>query len=514
MRSTHLLQFCTRYKRSHNGGEAEPSLPSLMKISFFGAAGEVTGSCYLVESARARVLVDFGQHQGGRESDEKNRIVPPIRAKELDAVVVTHAHIDHTGRLPLLAREGYRGVIFATPATYDLVKIMLKDAAHLQQMDAARTSMWNQRKGKPPVAPLFDLDDVERVLSLFQPVELEARKEVAPGITIRFFEAGHILGSASVEMLVEDGGADQGATKRVVFSGDIGPKSMPIMRDPVVPGEADGLAADLVILESTYGDRDHRPLAGTVAELEEIVREAVWEKEKILVPAFAVGRSQLLMHFMGEIEKSGRMPRFPVYLDSPMAVAATEAYRAHSKTLDAGARAQVREGKFLLEMPDVIATESAAQSRAINDVVGAAVVIAASGMCTGGRIMHHLKHNLWRKGVNVVIVGFQSQGSLGRRLVEGAKLVRVLGEPIAVRAKIHTLGGLSAHAGQSELLDWGVRAVCGGVGKSTPKRARVVLTHGEQKQRTILGGLLEAKLGTGESGVRIEKPMWGESIEL
>lgn len=496
-----------------------------MKISFYGAAGEVTGSCQLVEvgdsgngqGPRARVLVDFGQHQGDRTADARNRVMPPIEPRGLDSVVVTHAHVDHTGRLPLLVREGFRGRIYATAATCDLTRVLLRDAASLQAMDARRSSQRAMRRGAPAVEPLFTPEDVELVIERLTPIAFGQRIEVAPGVKIRAFDSGHILGSASIEMEVQEpGGA---GSKRIVFSGDIGPRGVPILRDPVVPGEAEGLGADLVVLESTYGDRDHRPLAQSLDEVSEIVREAVWEKEKVLVPAFAVGRAQLLMHCMAELQEGGRVPRFPVYLDSPMAREASDAYRAHARLLDEEARDDVRRGRFLLDHPDVVCTCSAAESRALNDRPGAAVIIAGSGMCTGGRILHHLKHNVWRKGVHVLMVGYQASGTLGRMLVERRPLVRVLGETLLVRAKVHTVGGLSAHAGQAELAEWAARAVgrgadggagkAGAGGKPAGGAPRIVLTHGEERPRAVLGALLEQRLGA-----RVEMPMWGQSVTV
>lgn len=471
-----------------------------MNVTFFGAAGEVTGSCTLVETKRARVLVDFGQHQGNHDSDQRNRDLPPISPDTLDAVVITHAHIDHIGRLPLLTRHGHRKPIYATAATRDLMRIMLRDAGSLQLMDAKRDNQRNVRQGRPLVEPLFTPEDVEHVLELVQPVAFGQRIEVAPGIKIRYFDSGHIIGSASIEMLCED----KSGVKRIVFSGDVGAKGMPILRDPVVPGEDEGRRADLIVLESTYGDRDHRPLAETLDELTTIVKEAVWAKEKILIPAFAVGRAQTVLYFLGELAETGRLPRFPVFLDSPMAKEASELYRMYPRLLDNEAQAVMREHRFLLDNEDARCTCSVEESRAINNHQGAAVVVAGSGMCTGGRILHHLKHNLWRKGVHVIIVGYQAHGTLGRKLVDGASMVRIWGEPIMVRATIHTVGGLSAHAGKSDLLDWARRAA-----GARPNQARFVLNHGEDIPRASLAAAIQTSLGA-----EVMMPIWGERIEL
>lgn len=465
---------------------------STMKIQFLGAAGEVTGSCYLLDTGAARVLLDFGMFQGSRQDEARNGTIPGFDARRLDAVVLTHAHVDHVGRMPLLARGGFAGRIWATPATIDLARVILEDSAEIQMADAARQNLRRQRMGGSALEPAHTKEDVERVLKLFVPIEYGTPTTIASGIEARFVDAGHIIGSASVELTVREGGR----AKVVCFSGDIGVKGHPLMRDPTTFDHA-----DLVVMESTYGDRDHRPLADTVREFEEIIKHAVWEKQKVLIPAFAVGRTQVLMYHLCELGRGGRVPGFPVYIDSPMAAAATEIHRKFRQDLDPEARAILAYG----ERPDCVTrfafTRTADESRRLNDQQGCMVVIAASGMCTGGRILHHLKHNLWRKGVQVVIAGYQGHGTLGRRLVEGAKVVRVLGDWIQVRADIHTLGGFSAHAGQGELMDW--------ARGWAPTKPRVYLTHGEDPARLALAGRLEKELG-----LRPMMPVYGEVIEL
>lgn len=463
-----------------------------MRLRLFGATGEVTGSCFLVETSKARVLVEFGMFQGGMLAERKNRRIPPIRAQHLDAVVVTHAHLDHTGRLPLLVGLGYTGKIHATEATIDLTELILADSAQIQAMDAEWYSRRRERGGRGPVSPLYTGRDVEAVMRMFEPIAYDEHRQIAPGIMIRMVDAGHILGSASIEMIIED----EGERRVVVFSGDIGPSGVPIMRDPARLDHA-----DVVLLESTYGDRDHRSLSETVAEFEAIIKGAAWEKEKVLIPSFAVGRTQSLIYHLGELNRNHRVPSIPVYLDSPMGISATELYRRHKHLFDEDARILIERGEAPLDIPDLHYTRTAEESRKLNDIWGAAVILAGSGMSTGGRILHHYKHNLWRQNVQVVIVGYQSEGTLGRRLVNGEKRVRVLGEWIAVRAKVHTLGGFSAHAGLHDLLLWAEPLAKG--------RPRFVLTHGEDRQRASLAKELESRFGAA-----VERPSNGQVLTL
>lgn len=463
-----------------------------MKLSFHGAAGEVTGSCYLLETSRARVLVDCGAFQGTSDADEKNAARPLFDPARLDAVVLTHAHIDHCGRLPRLYDLGCAAPLFATPATCDLTPIMLKDSAKMAAQDAAYATRKNLKRGGPAVDPLFDEKDVERVLAAFRPVPFGKAQEVAPGVSIRFFDSGHILGSASIEMTVEDAGTK----KVIVFSGDLGPYGTPIMNDAVTPPHA-----DVVILESTYGDRDHRPLDATLAEFNAIIHDAVWRKERVMIPAFAVGRTQQMLYYLSELGAKGNLPDFPVYVDSPMATAATQLYRKHQESLDHDARRALHYATSNGSKPTFRFTESVEESKSLNDAVGAFVVIAGSGMCNGGRIQHHFLHGLWRRDSHVVIAGYQSEGSLGRRLVEGAKRVWLLGEDVDVRAQVHTLGGFSAHAGQSGLVGW-MR------GLAAPK-PRMFLTHGEAKGREGLAAKLREQYG-----LESHLPGFGEQVEL
>ncbi len=461
-----------------------------MQIRVFGAAGEVTGSCYLVQTDRARLLLDFGLHQGGADADKRNRNLPPIAVQDLDAVVLTHAHLDHSGRTPLLAREGYRGPIYATPATIDLCEILLKDAAHLQQLDAERSN--RRHAGARHAEPLYTGDDVERLLPRFEPAEYDHPVEVAPGITCRWVDAGHILGSASVEMICMDGGA----TRTIVFSGDIGPRGAPLLKDPVTFDRA-----DLVFLESTYGDRDHRSMDDSLDEFVSIIESAQTPEGKVIIPAFAVGRTQQLLYFIGELRRQGRLTEPRVYMDSPMAITTTDLYCRHKELFDKESRAILEQRDSCLHIPGLRIARTPQESMAINRLGDGVIVLSASGMCTGGRILHHLKNNLWKEQAHLLIVGFQAQGTLGRRLVDGQKNVSIMGEPIRVKAHVHTLGGFSAHAGQTELLEW--------LTPIAPSAPRVMLTHGENEPRKTLSDLIERELR-----LTPELPEFGDTIEL
>jgi metallo-beta-lactamase family protein len=451
-------------------------------LTFHGAAGEVTGSCYLLETPRARILVDFGMFQGGHDSRRKNQRVPLIRPRQLDAVVLTHAHLDHCGRLPLLVQGGFEGPIYATPATISLAHIILRDAAMLQEADAASENRRRMRQDRPAVQPLYTARDATAVMRLFEPVAYEEHREIAPGIEIRLVDAGHILGSASVQMTVRDRATEKEKPRTIVFSGDIGVKGSPLLRDPT-PLEH----ADVLVLESTYGDRDHRQRKQTIEELIEIVETAQAEDGKVLIPAFAVGRTQDVVYHLGQAVRAGRPKTLNAYIDSPMAIETSELYKRSRQLFDKETAAMWRGGHPPLEFPGLQYVRTPQQSRRLNTIRGGMIVIAGSGMCTGGRIVHHLRHGLWQPSTHIVFVGYQAEGTLGRELVDGAERVRILGEPIAVKAGIHTLGGFSAHAGQTDLIGWT---------ESLRKSVReVYLTHGEQPQRRGLARALRHHLG-------------------
>jgi metallo-beta-lactamase family protein len=447
----------------------------MIKLGFFGAAGEVTGSCYLVSTDRAQIMVDMGMHQGEKAADEHNRRLPPLDLRKLDAVVLTHAHLDHCGRLPLLAKNGYQGQIHCTAPTAGITEIILRDSARLQAQDFARF-MRHVHGKQVHRDPLYSEHDVERTLPSLTKLDYDERKEIADGIGIKFVDAGHILGAASVQMNVSDGKR----TVTVAFSGDVGPTSAPIVRDPITP-----TPADVVLLESTYGDRDHRPLADTLDEFLSILRHAQAAGAKVIIPAFAVGRAQDLIYHIGQFVRSGKLNSMNVYLDSPMASSVSHLYARHTDVCDDAARRLLGQQLHPLNFPGLSYTESVEDSKWLNDATGAMVIIAANGMCTGGRILHHLAHHLPVRNTHVVIVGYQGQGTLGRRLVDGADIVSIYGRHIPVRAKVHTLGGFSAHAGQSGLVRWAA--------PFQQARPRLFLTHGEDRPRAILRDHLKSR---------------------
>jgi metallo-beta-lactamase family protein len=411
-----------------------------MKITVHGAGGgEVTGSAYLVQTHDANVLVDLGLFQGARKVENYNHLPKKGAFDKLNAVVLTHAHLDHTGRLPLLTKAGYRGPIHATPATIDFTDLILRDSAQLQKSDVEHQNRRRQRMGQPLLEPLYEQQDMEQLRPLFRPLDYNQPTELAPGISVRAVEAGHMLGSVSLELTV----GDEGKQKIVIFSGDLGPRGAPLHRD-FTPFRH----ADIVFMESTYGDRDHKSLKDTAIETREVVKKAVEAGAKILVPVFAVGRTQLLLYLLAGAFQRGTLSPFPIYIDSPMAIAATKLYGKHVELFDDEAKAMHQSGELLEQLDTVKFCKTADDSRALNAIKGPCMIMAGAGMCTGGRILHHFRYNLAHRGTTVLIVGYQGHGSLGRMLVDGKHAVTILGEKIPVRASVHTFGGLSGHAGQ------------------------------------------------------------------
>lgn len=455
-------------------------------LTFIGAIQEVTGSCYLLETRDGiRVLLECGMRQGGsaskgtRDNEAANSAPFPFDPKALDAVVLSHAHLDHSGLLPRLVKEGYKGPIYATESCCDLLELMLKDSAHIQEKDAEWESRWRARLGRPPVSPLYTLEDASRALNQRRRVSYGSTIDVARGIRVTFHNAGHILGSAIVEIEIHE----FGVTRRLVFSGDLGNTCSPLMRTPTPLTRA-----DVVLLESTYGDRDHRDSNETLEELAGILAQAQRDGGNVLIPAFAVGRTQDLIYYLGRFYQEGRLPQQVVYLDSPMAAEANRIYLQHINEFADSDREYMRgtgTAKVGEWLPVLRTTQSVDESIALNRIQSGAIIIAGSGMCTGGRIVHHLKHNLWREECHIVFPGFQARGTLGRAIVDGASTVRILRQRIGVRAQIHTLGGFSAHAGQSQLIQW--------VGHFEHK-PELYLIHGEREKMDVLQKALHERL--------------------
>jgi metallo-beta-lactamase family protein len=464
-----------------------------MKITLLGAAGgEVTGSAYLLQTNTANIMVDCGLFQGSRKLENSNRLPTAAAMKQLHAVVLTHAHLDHTGRLPLLTRFDYQGPIYATSATMALAELILKDSAYLQGEDAKRQNRRRAEAGKPPIEPLYTQKEVDRLHPLYRPLRYDHPTEVAPGVSVRAVEAGHILGSASLELSVEDGGRK----KVLVFSGDIGPRGAPLHRDPV-PFKR----ADLVFMESTYGDKEHPSLAETAIAAREAVKETIEQRGRVLVPVFAVGRSQLLLYLLAGAFKRRTLTPFPIFLDSPMAIRATDIYRRNAELFDEEAIAMRRSGDLSTHLRTVKICQKAADSMALSRKPGPWMVLAGAGMCTGGRILNHLQNHLPDPTTLLLMVGYQSRGSVGRALSDGAKEVRIAGRKVPVRAKTHLLGGLSGHAGQSDLLNW--------FGSLASSRPRVILTHGEDVPRKALRARIQERFG-----IAAEMPGYRDVIEF
>jgi metallo-beta-lactamase family protein len=436
----------------------------------------------MLETDAATVLVDFGMFQGDKDDDARNVVPGDVHRATVNAVLLTHGHLDHSGRLPMLIRDGYRGPIYCTQGTRDIAEVILNDAAHIQVSDYERKQRRAQRSGRKLSrydVPLFDQEDVDQALSQIVIVEYGVMLPVAKGMQAVFHDAGHLLGSASVELRIQD--ADR--ERIVVFSGDVGPQHLPFLRDPEPP-----MKADVVVLESTYGDRDHRSLEETLREFQQIIVDAVERKGKIFIPSFAIGRAQQMMFHIAEMVRSKRIPAIPIFLDSPMAIKADAVYRKHTELFDAETSHLVEGGQLMHDLRSVRVCVTADESKAINDEQGPFIVIAGSGMCTAGRIMHHIRNSISDPTSHFVIVGYQARGSLGRKLVDGAPGVKIMGEYHDVRAQIHTLGGFSAHAGQTELLDWFGTVAQSGV-------STLLLTHGEDRARNPLRDKIQERFG-------------------
>lgn len=455
-----------------------------MKLRFLGASGEVTGSSYLVESEDCRFLVDCGMFQGGSDADRKNLAALDFDVRTLDFVLLTHAHLDHSGLLPRLVSFGYRGPVYATTATASLLPVMLKDSAHIHEKEAqwetARRRAKRKRDNAPvrDVAPLYTIAQAEACVRQLEGRPYDTLFSPHPNVEIRFRDAGHILGSAIIELWLRHGSA----RRKIVFSGDLGQPARPVVRDPTPIDEA-----DVLLVESTYGNRNHRTLESTVEELVEAVeRTFSGQGGNLIVPAFALGRTQELLVLLADLTQSGRLPPLKVFVDSPLAKTATQLTLQHADLLDEQAR-RLFGAALRGELPlEIRFTESVEDSKSLNTIRSGAIIIAASGMCDAGRIKHHLLQHLARTECAVLITGFQARGTLGRKIVDGMPRVQIFGEEVPVRAKVYTLGGLSAHADQSALLHWL------GAFKRAPRACYVV--HGEEEIATAFAALIRERL--------------------
>lgn len=463
-----------------------------MRLIFIGANHEVTGSCHVLEVCGRYILVDCGMEQG---TDDFETAELPMNIADIDYVLLTHAHIDHSGMLPLLYARGFRGDVIATPATVDLCDIMLKDSAHIQMTEAEWKNRKGQRAGKEPVVPIYDMNDAEGVLEHFVSCDYDKVMDLCEGVKVKFSDAGHLLGSASIEVWINEDGEE----RKIVFSGDIGNLNRPIIKDPSYINDA-----DYVVMESTYGDRYHNADVDYVSELAGICQRTFDRGGNVVIPAFAVGRTQEMLYYFRKIKEEGLVKghSFEVYVDSPLAVEATQIFNENiAECFDEEAMELVRNGINPLRFPGLTLSVTSNDSIAINSDNKPKVIISASGMCEAGRIRHHLKHNLWRKECTVVFVGYQANGTLGRILLEGASEVKLFGEPIEVMAEIVKLEGVSGHADKAGLIKW--------ITSFDNRLKQVFVVHGEDEVSTGF-----AKCLCDEYGLNASAPYSGAEFDM
>ena len=463
-----------------------------MKIEFVGGAGTVTGSSYIIKDEDFAIMVDCGMFQGKRELVERNQLHLIYDPPRIDCMVLTHAHIDHSGLIPKLVKEGFFGNIYATKPTVDLCSIMLPDSGHIQEMEIKWVNKRNKKLGRPLEEPLYTVEDAESALDNFVPVNYGEIIQIHPRVEIRFRDAGHILGSSFVEMWIDE----KGKKTKVVFSGDLGPTNQAIIKDPELLEDA-----DIVLIESTYGNRLHKNKEDTYVEFKEILNESINNNGNIVIPAFAVERTQEIIYSLNNLFNNGEIPRIPVYIDSPLAISATQIFRDNPQCYDEEMRKLINSGDNPLDFENLNLVKSVEESKLLTKEAKGSIIISASGMCTAGRIRFHLQSNLYKPESNIIFVGFQAQGTLGRRLVDGAKQVRIYGEDIAVNAKIHTLGGFSAHADREGLLKW--------LSTNNNPKAKIFVVHGEEDSSSEF-----AQSIIDEFGIPAYVPAWGEIIDL
>ena len=454
-----------------------------MKIKFCGASFGVTGSCHLISTDTHKILLDCGQFQGGKQMEQLNHEPFPFNAEEIECVILSHAHIDHCGRIPLLVKRGFKGNIYCTDATADLLEVMLKDSAHIHEKDAEWQSRKNERAGKPPVEPLYTMRDAENALKLVKPILYDQLIELNDTMRIVFNDAGHILGSAVTELWIDEGET----TSKIVFSGDLGVTERPILRNPVKIKKA-----DYVIMETTYGNRLHPENSTSIDQLIEIVLKTIRRGGSVIIPSFAVGRTQELiyqfnMFYEQHAEYQRDLENINVYIDSPMATTATEVFKKNAQVFDEETKSYILSGDNPLDFKNLKFTRNTADSQMLNADKHAKIIISASGMCEAGRIRHHLKHNLWDSRNSIVFVGYQAEGTLGRSLIQGAEEVKLFGETIHVGAEIYNLEGFSGHADQKGLLDW--------LGGFQVKPKQIFLVHGELDSKKDFAEIVKNQFG-------------------
>lgn len=465
-----------------------------MKLTFCGAAGTVTGSCHLLEIDDKKILLDCGMFQGGGEADEMNFEQFRFNPSEIDILILSHAHIDHSGRIPQLVKRGFKGRIITSAPTFELCKIMLPDSAFIQESEAEWKSRKRQRAGKTSVEPMYTVRDAEESLKLFEAIEYNKIMNVDTNVSLRIRDAGHILGSAMVEMWIREDGKEF----KLVFSGDLGNSDVPIMNDPTLIEDA-----DYVIMESTYGDRLHKDAQNKNLALLDIITDTIERNGNVVIPSFAIERTQEILYVLNMINESKnyKLKNVPIYVDSPLAINATRIFQSFLPYFDEEAQKLIQTGDNPFDFPNLIFTHTADESKAINSTEGSSIIISASGMCEAGRIKHHLKHNLWREESSVVFVGYQAKNTLGRRIKDGEKLVKIFGEEIGVKCKIYSIEGFSGHADQSGLLKW--------IGAFKKKPQKVFLVHGEESALNELSKQISEQIGIPNEIAQV-----GQTVEL